>query len=57
MDWIVKNYSNLDKAGIKENYNQATFNLKSVKIWMNISSVSLHVAPSLFRRLESYKPR
>lgn len=26
MEWIVKNYSHLEDAGIEENYNQATFN-------------------------------
>ena len=26
MEWIVKNYSHLEGAGIEENYNQATFN-------------------------------
>jgi len=56
MEWIVKNYSNLDKAGIKENYNQATFNPEECEDLDEHIQRIIAQAPSV-QVTESYKPR
>lgn len=56
LEWIVKNYSKLEDAGIEENYNQATFNPKECE------DLDEHIQriidkSSSVQVTESYKPR
>lgn len=56
LEWIVKHYSNLEDSGIKENYNQATFNPKECE------DLDAHIQriidkSSSVQVTESYKPR
>ena len=55
MEWIVKNYSNIDETDIRENYNQATFNPKEC------DDLDAHIdriikGSSSVQVTESYKP-
>ncbi|MBO4735977.1 MAG: hypothetical protein J5614_06235 [Paludibacteraceae bacterium] len=56
LEWVVKNYSKLEDTGIKENYNQATFNPKECE------DLDEHIQriidkSSSVQVTESYKPR